>query len=53
VKGLPSCQVTPWRSLKVMVLPSGVDSQLVARTPTGLPLASRSTSGSMILPEMM
>ena len=53
VKGLPSCQRMPRRRWKVMVLPSGVASQRSARTPTGLPAASRSTSGSWILPPMM
>ena len=53
VKGLPSCQLMPLRSLKVTVLPSGEPSQLSASTPTGLPLASRSTRLSWILPEMI
>jgi hypothetical protein len=53
VNGLPSCQLTPLRSLKVMVLPSGEPSQLSASTPMGLPLASRSTRFSWILPPMM
>jgi len=50
VNGLPSCQLTPWRSLNVIVLPSGDDCHDVASTGSGSPLAFRSTRGSMILP---
>ena len=31
VRGLPSDQVTPWRSVKVQVSLSGLDVQFVAR----------------------
>jgi hypothetical protein len=32
VKGLPSCQTTPWRSLKVSWVPSPFSVQLSARS---------------------
>ena len=36
VKGSPSCQVTPFCSLKVTVLPSSLTSKLSASAGTGL-----------------
>ena len=34
VNGLPSCQRTPWRSLKASLRPSSLHAQLVARSGT-------------------
>src|SRR5712691_10380129 len=34
VRGVPSCHLTPWRSLKVSSVPSSFHDQLVARSGT-------------------